>query len=69
MTAAQPRQSCERFCELYLVFGPLCDESGSMTTLRSLFASLLHTLEDWLELTPTQMELVEFSLQFGDPLR
>jgi hypothetical protein len=40
-----------------------------MTTLRTLFARLLHTLEDWLELTPTQMELVEYSLEFGDPLR
>ena len=39
-----------------------------MTTLRTLFARLLHTLEDWLELTPTQMELVEYSLGFGDLL-
>jgi hypothetical protein len=40
-----------------------------MTTLRTIFARLLHGLEDWLELTPTQMELVEYSLEFGDPLR
>ena len=40
-----------------------------MTTLRTLLARLLHTLEDWLALNQTQMELVEYSLEFGDLLR
>lgn len=40
-----------------------------MTTLSTLFARLLHVLEDWLELTPTQMELAEYHLERGDLLR
>jgi hypothetical protein len=40
-----------------------------MTTLSSIFARLLHALEDWLELTPIQMELAEYKVEFGDLLR